>query len=198
MQHTPPTQNQSHRPPNCERLLNKPPTASQRPAGSWTVGSPSHAALLICDARQALGEGMGRSRHTDASRAEVQSTSLPTGHDRDTHRRPYLLSYCYYWRPQGDSNPCCRRERGVRDQFRADSGQRWTVYMIDITKFCIHSIPPLSGHIRSVYFPYGPCPPGRRFLAGYGKRTKRESLPWPALFATRKSIPARPEAGCAA
>src|SRR5207302_9046086 len=45
------------------------------------------------------------------------ATNLAT-HRELTDRRwtdsDAIISYCFNWRPQGDSNPCYRRERGAR------------------------------------------------------------------------------------
>src|SRR5262249_36970506 len=61
-----------------------------------------------------------------------------------------LILHSKIWRPQGDSNPCCRCERGIKKQFSEFGRVGWSLK--SLTKRIIYSIP-LHGN-PSTSFPY--------------------------------------------
>jgi hypothetical protein len=63
----------------------------------------------------------------DSARHMIARARSRPGHSRDTSFRQGDASYWKDWRPQGDSNPCYRREREINSRFLIMDGRQWTL-----------------------------------------------------------------------
>jgi hypothetical protein len=63
---------------------------------------------------------------------------------------PYRVTLEFIGVPKGIRTPVAAVKEGQRAIFKTDRGCRRIAYLIEIEKFGIHRIPPLSSHIHSV------------------------------------------------